>query len=106
MWVRKNNYSTNILANGKALSSRRTEIQLVRFHKGKYSHYHKKKTEFFYFLKGSGEVIVGKRKLQLKSGSYLLIRPNTVHEFINKSDRALEAIMIKTNSNKKDTFIE
>lgn len=106
MWVKKDGYRTKILANAEDLSSPKAEIQLVRFLKGKYSHYHKRKTEFFFFLAGEGKVKVDKKEIKLKAGSYLLVKPNTVHTFINESQEALEAIMFKTNSSPKDTFRE
>ncbi len=97
-------YSKQILAEETDLSLAGTQIQLAKFEKGKHKHYHKRKTEFFYFLKGLGKVVVdGKEKL-IKPGDSLLIKPNMVHDFIKVSSEPWEAIMFKTNSSPDDTY--
>jgi len=103
-WIHLSGYSKQILAEETDLALKGTQIQLARFKKGKHKHYHKRKSEFFYFLKGEGKVIIdGKEKL-MKPGMSLLIKPNMVHDFIRTSSEPWEAIMFKTNSSADDTF--
>ncbi|MFH1173623.1 MAG: cupin domain-containing protein [archaeon] len=103
-WIVKDGYETKTLADSKDLNQEETQIQLVRFHKGKYAHHHKIKTEFFYFLKGKGKAVVDEKMISLSAGVTVLVRPNTMHTFINESDEPLEAIMFKTKHTKEDTF--
>ena len=106
MWIDKEGYSTNILANEKDLSSKGTQLELVRFYKGKYKHYHKIKTETFYFLKGKGFLILNGGKIEIYPEKLIVVPPNSIHEWINKSDEPMEAILIKTNNSLEDTYID
>jgi len=106
MWKDKNGYSTLLLANQASLSSKGSQIELVRFYKGKYKHYHKIKTESFYYLKGKGHLILDGKKINIQPGKFIVIPPRCTHEWINKFDEPMEAIMIKTNNSPKDTYID
>ncbi|NOR84984.1 cupin domain-containing protein [archaeon] len=101
-WIKKEQYDTKLLADEKALNSLGSEIQLVRFKAGKYEHYHKKKTEFFYVLKGNGRVVLGDEVKMVGVGDVILIKSGVRHTFINED--GLELIMLKTNNSKDDTF--
>ncbi len=103
-WVKKAGYETLLLAGEKDLDSAGAEAQLVRFRRGKYSHFHKKKTELFYFTAGSGRAIIGGVEKRLGRGSWLLVPPNVIHKFVNEAEAPLEAIMLKTNSRRGDTY--
>ena len=106
-WEVKEGYDTCIVAEEDDLASPGTEVQLFRFRKGKFAHYHKKKTEFFYFTAGEGKVILDEEEIPLSTGTTLLIKPFQKHTFINESDEImLEGIMIKTNNDYTDTFTE
>ena len=105
-WVEKNGYETLILADGIDLNLPNTEAQAVKFHQGKFAHYHKVKTEFFYITSGEGSVVVEGEEIHLKKGISLIVKPGMLHEFINKSDVPLEAIMFKTNSTVEDTYFQ
>lgn len=105
-WIPKKGYETLLLADESDLSSKGTQAQLVRFKKGKYAHYHKKKTEFFYFTKGEGKVIINGKEKKIVPASAFLIKPNMKHKFINESSDVLEAIMFKTNKFQDDTYTE
>ena len=106
MWKDKNGYSTFLLANEASLSSKGSQIELVRFFKGKYKHYHKIKTESFYYLKGNGHLILDGKKINIQPGKFIVIPPRCTHEWINKFDEPLEALMIKTNNSLEDTYID
>ena len=105
-WIKKNGYETFNLATENDLDGKETQLQLVRFHTGKHGHYHKRKTEFFYFTKGEGKVIINNEEKKLTQGGWLLVKPNVYHTFINESENPLEAIMFKTNHQSEDTFIK
>lgn len=104
-WVSKGDYDTKILATPNDLNAEGVEIQLVRFRQGKFAHFHKKKTEFFHFMSGSGKVLVEGQTQILTPGVSLLIRPGVTHTFINESENELlEGIMVKTNNDPADTY--
>jgi quercetin dioxygenase-like cupin family protein len=104
-WIVKEGYDTNIVATAEDLNLPATEVQLFRFRKGKFEHYHKLKTEFFYFTSGVGKVIIDGIEQELKPGSTLLVQPGQRHMFINESSEAsLEGIMFKTNNDPSDTY--
>ncbi len=104
--ITKKGYMTRVLADEKDMDLAGTQIQLVRFKEGKYPHYHKKKTEFFYFIKGNGKIIIDGKEKKIAPGSTFLIKPNIKHAFLNESGGVLEAIMFKTNDSKDDTYSE
>ncbi len=104
-WIVKEGYDTNIVATAEDLNLPGTEAQLFRFRMGKFDHYHKRKTEFFYFTSGVGRVIVDGAERALSPGATLLIKPGQRHTFINESsDTALEGVMFKTNNDPADTY--
>jgi mannose-6-phosphate isomerase-like protein (cupin superfamily) len=104
-WVKKEGYETKILATEDHLASSGVEVQLVRFHQGKFEHYHKVKTELFHFTSGFGKVVIEGVESVIVPGTTLLIHPGMRHMFVNESpDIPLEAMMVKTNNNPNDTF--
>ena len=103
-WIKKEGYDTRLIANAKDLNCPGNEVQMVRFYKGKYAHYHKVKTELFYFTSGKGKVIMDGKEKELTAGTKLLVAPGVHHEFINEGDEVLESIMFKTNSKPTDTY--
>lgn len=105
-WITKKGYMTRVLADEKDMDLAGTQIQLVRFKEGKYLHYHKKKTEFFYFIKGTGKISINGKKKKIAPGSTFLIKPNMNHTITNESGGILEAIMFKTNDSKDDIHTE
>lgn len=105
-WILKQGYKTRLLADENELNLPGTQIQLIRFKSGKYTHHHEKKTEFFYFTKGEGKVIIKGKEKKIVPGSTVLIKPNIKHSFINESGSILEAIMFKTNNSNDDTYDE
>ncbi len=104
-WIKKDGYDTCIVATEQDLNSPGTEIQLFCFHQGKFSHYHRCKTEFFYFTAGNGRAEIDGQEQKLTPGSVVVVKPNVRHTFINDStQQLLEGIMVKTNNDPKDTF--
>jgi len=106
-WIEKEGYETRVVATADDLNVPATEVQLFRFRTGKFEHYHKRKTEFFYFTSGVGKVIVDGVVIELNPGSTLLVKPGQRHTFVNESSEiALEGIMFKTNDSLSDTYRE
>lgn len=106
MWIHKNGYDTCLQAAGEQLNAHDTEIHLIRFRAGKFSHYHKTTTEFFHFTRGNGRVILNGEEQPLYPGTSLIIKPYDVHMFLNDSDDDfLEAVMVKVNTRLQDTYI-
>jgi len=103
-WIDKDGYSTCRLADAAHLRCPGTEIQLVRFHQGKTEHYHKTKTEFFYFTSGCGSIVIDGVTSTLRADISVVVHPKQRHTFINDSNEPLEAIQIKMNSTSDDTF--
>lgn len=104
-WLSKAGYETCLQAAGDQLNAAGMEIHLIRFHAGKFRHYHKRTTEFFHFTAGRGRVLLEDREVSLTPGASLIIQPLTVHTFINDSSTdPLEAVMIKTNTDPTDTY--
>lgn len=105
-WVQKEGYDTCLHATDEIMQSPGTEVHLIRFHEGKFSHYHKSTTEFFYFTAGSGRVLMDGREIAISAGVSIVIAPYVTHTFINDSKEILlEAVMVKTNTHPEDTFI-
>lgn len=96
MWVDKKGYSSNILATENELASQGTQIELVRFFKGKHKHYHKIKTESFYFLKGKGYLILDGIKQEILPRKFVIIPPNHVHEWVNVPEEPMDAVILKS----------
>lgn len=46
-------------------------------------HYHEKTTEFYYVLKGKGELKVDEKVIQLDEGTLVMIKPGAVHQAIS-----------------------
>jgi quercetin dioxygenase-like cupin family protein len=104
-WIEKDGYDTCLLASADELNAEATEIQQFRFRKGKFDHYHKAKTEFFYFTAGIGKVFLNGREQELRPGTTLVVQPGVRHMFVNESDdQMLEGIMVKTNNDPSDTY--
>jgi len=105
-WIDKGGYITKQLAAEDDLDCKGCEMQLVRYKPGdgKYSHYHKKKTEIFYCLEGLGRVTFKDREVILKPGVFLIVKPNEKHIFMNEGTKEMRCLMLKTNNEADDTF--
>ncbi len=98
----KKGYSTTKLS-----EKGRIQIQVVRYEEDqdKGDHLHRIKTEFFYFLRGSGELITRAFRIPLVAGMHFAINPGEPHDI--KNHGGLEALMVKTNNTMFDTeFVE
>jgi len=105
-WIHKNGYDTCLQAADEQLNAHGTEIHLIRFRAGKFSHYHQTTTEFFHFTRGNGRVILNGEERPLHPGASLIIKPYDIHMFLNDSDEEyLEAVMVKVNTRPQDTYV-
>lgn len=104
-WVEKEGYATCLQATEENLNTAGTEVHLIRFQEGKFSHYHKSTTEFFYFTSGNGRVLLDGTEHELLPGSTVMVRPYVRHTFINDhEEQLLEAVLVKTNTCVEDTY--
>lgn len=103
-WTQKDGYDTKTIATETELNSVGSEIQLVRFHCGKSTHHHRKKTEFFFIYKGSGKLITEGKEIALYPGVSIVVQPFQQHTFINESEEPMEALELKTNNDPQDTY--
>ena len=104
-WISKDGYATSLQADLCLPKFARTQTHLIRFTTGKFCHYHKKTTEFFYITGGRGRVTIDNREIPLSAGSSLVIHPYQIHTFHNDSGQeGLEAIMVKVNPHEDDTY--
>ena len=102
-WERRGEYEVRRLASSVDLQAPGVEIQLFRFDGVKTTHFHKQRTEFYYFTKGNGKVLLDGKDISITAGMDLLVLPGVRHSFENGSEN-LEGIMIKTNTVPGDIF--
>ena len=57
-------------------------------------HYHKVSEETYYFLRGTGQMIVDNEEKQVSAGDAVLIMPGQIHELYNNSSETLEFIAV------------
>ena len=105
-WIHKKGYSKKILATEDQLSMPGTMIQLAKIGKGEQIHYHKKKTESYYFLKGYGKAVIDGVEKEIKPGTFLQVKPDTRYKIVQESPEMLEVIMFKTNNDPEDTHTD
>ncbi|WP_057775826.1 cupin domain-containing protein [Cytobacillus dafuensis] len=55
-------------------------------------HSHDIQEEVFYCISGSGEVIVGEEKNELKPGTCVYVPPKSLHQIINNTDQVLKVL--------------
>ncbi|HUX99672.1 MAG TPA: dimethylsulfonioproprionate lyase family protein [Candidatus Deferrimicrobium sp.] len=66
------------------------------------AHYHKEVEETFYFMEGSGIMIINDQKLQAAEGDAFLVEPTEKHDVENLSNKPLKVLFIKTPYLPKD----
>jgi len=103
-WVNKDGYSKKVLAVDENIGVEGCQVQLAKIGKGERKHYHKNKTEIFYFLKGHGFAIIDGEKKKIEPGTFLVMKPNQVHTIEQESPEMLEVYMVKINSTPDDTY--
>ncbi|MFX1293784.1 MAG: cupin domain-containing protein [Promethearchaeota archaeon] len=59
-------------------------------------HYHEKVEETFYFVEGSGIMVVNNEKFEAKQGDAFLVESTEKHEIENPTNKPLKVIFIKT----------
>ena len=100
MWIQKKGYSKKILLTDDEAG---VQVQLAKIGQNEKIHFHKEKTELFYFLKGEGRATIDGKEIKVKSGSFLAIRPNQVHH-IEPNSKEIKVFMVKINSKPDDTY--
>jgi mannose-6-phosphate isomerase-like protein (cupin superfamily) len=59
------------------------------------AHYHREVEETFYFLSGSGKIIINNVEYNIQSGDVYKIAPTEIHDIINDTCDNLRGIFIK-----------
>lgn len=55
-------------------------------------HYHKISTEFYYFLEGKGGMELGEKRVEVKPGTLVKIKPGTAHKSLGKMKALIMAV--------------
>jgi len=67
-------------------------------------HYHKKTTEFYYVLSGTGEIELNDEKIPIKTGTIVMINPGVVHRAIPHENLKVLVIMTPPTGETEDQF--
>lgn len=90
----------------KDLPSENVSLAIVKFGKNISSGSHRHNVEeIFYFLKGSGKVIVGTEERNIKPGLCVYIPKNILHNIIGTQNNSIEVIVILGGINIKTEYI-
>lgn len=65
-------------------------------------HYHEKTTEFYYVLKGKGELKVDEEVIQLEEGILVMIKPGAAHQAISHGELEVLIAMIPPSGENGD----
>ena len=57
-------------------------VHMVEISKHSKAHYHKKQTETYYFLEGEGEIELDGKRISVRPGMAVMIRPGTRHRAV------------------------
>lgn len=77
-------------------------IMLLKPNSNMGGHYHEEVEETFYFLEGSGIMVVNDVKIKAKQGDAFLLNPTEKHDIENPTDKPLKVLFIKTPYHPKD----
>ncbi len=66
------------------------------------THYHEKVEETFYFTRGTPRVIVNGQEFRVKVGDAFRMEPGDVHNIVNDTAEAIDAVFIKSEFLPKD----
>jgi len=65
-------------------------------------HYHERVEETFFFLKGTPLMIVGNEQFRIKEGDAVRLDPSDVHDIVNDTEDAVDAVFMKHCYDPKD----
>ena len=77
-------------------------IMLLKPHSIMGGHYHEEVEETFYFMEGSGIMVVNDDKIEAKQGDAFLVEAKEKHDVENPTDKPLKVLFIKTPYLPKD----
>lgn len=104
-WIDKKGYSTKEIFSGHLKLIGNFEVQFLKFAGGKFSHFHKKKTEFFFFYGGHGKIVIDKTEHKIRPGSFFTAKPRQIHTFVNTKPKIpLKGIMLKIHNDFNDIY--
>lgn len=100
MWIQKKGYSKKVLFTDDKAG---IQLQLAKICQNEKVHFHKKKTEFFFVLKGRGMATIDNKETKIRRGSLLVIQPKQVHHIVPIT-KEIKVFMVKINSSLNDTY--
>jgi mannose-6-phosphate isomerase-like protein (cupin superfamily) len=105
MWVEGRGYRKKPLLDAADLAQKGALVQLVSVppHTRVGPHLHRRATEVFHILAGSGRMRIGDHDVALVIGDTVTCEPGEVHDARNDDDAALTYIVFKTNWDPADT---
>lgn len=105
-WIKFKGYSKKILFTEDDLKSKGIAVEIAKSESGGIikPHYHKKRKEIFYVLKGNGILWVGNDRTRRKPGDFILCEPGEMHGVINDTNEELVWLNFKINAVKDDTY--
>lgn len=59
------------------------------------AHYHKEVEETFYFLSGSGKIIINDQEYRISPGDVYRLEPGEKHNIVNDTDEEIRAVFVK-----------
>lgn len=107
-WIEGSGYRKKILLDAEQLQCPGTLVQLVEIppHTRVALHVHRKATEVFHFIAGSGILTVGGQTFAVQPGDTLTTQPGEWHDARNDGDIALHYVVFKTNWHPDDSTWE
>lgn len=99
-------YKKNVFVNGINLISNKALVQMIIINPNDVApdHYHKKTTEVFYFLEGSGVFIVNDQEYKCFPGDILICESNEVHSTRNETNEVWKYLAFKTDIPEGDSY--
>ena len=104
-WIQSRAYSKRILLDKINLLSNNALVQIIRIkpHDVVADHFHKRTTEIFYGLSGSGTFIINGNEIIFAKGDLLICEQGEIHATRNPHNENWEYLAVKSD-NKDDTY--
>ena len=98
--VEGDGYKKDVFVKGVDLISNKALVQMIIIdpHEIATDHYHKKTTEIFYFMEGTGVFIVDAKEYECFPGDILICEANEMHSTRNESDQTWKYLAFKTDN--------
>ncbi len=107
-WQAERGYFRKIICPYASSPDHTTQVQLTEIRPGDRvsTHYHKKQTEYIYFLDGECEMTVEQGAVHVQAGDLLVIETLERHSAENSSSASVRFLTVKVNGSDDDTIWE